>query len=91
MSKLITLDNYKELLKLEDVFIITKAGKVEEITDDVKVMIETITNGKEILQQKNYYLFNFHEFATTFIKPTSKYKTFNQKYVVYKNKILHEK
>ena len=82
---------HKKLLELSETFIITKKGKVIEITDNTEVMIKTITTGKEISQQKQYYLENYLDFATTFIKPTAKYKTFNQKFVVYKYTILNNK
>ena len=81
----------KKLLELSEIFIITKKGKVIEITDNTEIMLKTITSGKEILQQKQYYLENVFDFATTFIKPTAKYKTFNQKFVVYKYTILNGK
>ena len=75
---------------MNEIFIITKKGVVVDVTNNSETMLRLITDNKNILNQKEYFLENVFSFATEFIKPTSKYKTFN-KYIVYKYDILYEK
>ena len=85
------LKSLEDLYDLDDIFIIKHKGKIILITESSKEMISTITKNKNILEQKDYFLDDVYDFISTFSKPTSKYKTFQINYKVYKYGILNTK
>ena len=81
---------------IEDIFIIynLKTRTIEKITNSGRTMLETITRKTNISDNiKNYPEYkqsNIIDFCLTIKKETCKYKTYEQKYTVYKYTILEK-
>jgi len=72
--------------KLKDIFIIKnkKTQEVVKIYDNGNSVLRFLLKDKDIIDLKEYMLLNILGFCDAIINEKCKYKSFNQKYTVYK-------
>jgi len=86
------LEKVKDIRGLEDIFIILNKRKnvVERVLDNGVDMLNYIVAGKDLNNLKDYLKFSIMEFSDAITNDKCKFRTFNQKYQVFRYTYLQE-
>jgi len=86
------LEKVKNIRALDDIFIILNKRKnvVERVLDNGIDMLNYIVAGKDLNNLKDYLKVNVMEFSDAITNDKCKFRTFNQKYQVFRYNYLQE-